>query len=180
MSRIGKKPITLSDEVTIDQNGKVVNVKGPKGQLSMILESDSVKLEVQNGIVNLTRVAEDKNTRSLHGLYRATLSNLIQGVLEGYQKDLELQGVGYKVQLKGTNLEFALGYSHPVVFSAPEGIQFRVEGTNKINVSGIDKHLVGQVAAKLRELRSPDPYKGKGVRYVGEVIRKKQGKSVKK
>jgi large subunit ribosomal protein L6 len=180
VSRIGKKPITLVEKLEIQQDGQEVRVKGPKGELAMVIDTPNVKLQITDGVATLVRSSEDKTTKSLHGLYRATLFNLIQGVLSGFQKDLELQGVGYRVQLKGTNLEFSLGFSHPVVFSAPDGIQFKTEGTNKISVIGIDKHLVGQVAAKLRELRSPDPYKGKGVRYVGEYIRKKQGKSVKK
>ena len=180
MSRIGKKPITLADKVVIEQNGQEITVKGPKGELSMVINSPNVKIEIIDGVITVVRASEDKTTKALHGLYRATLSNLINGVLNGYQKDLELQGVGYRVQLKGNNLEFALGFSHPVVITAPEGIHFKTEGTNKISVIGIDKHLVGQIAANLRKLRSPDPYKGKGVRYVGEFIRKKQGKSVKK
>ncbi len=180
MSRIGKKPITLADKVAIEQNGQEITVKGPKGELSMVINSPNVKIEIVDGVIAVVRASEDKTTKALHGLYRATLANLINGVLNGYQKDLELQGVGFRVQLKGDKLEFALGFSHPVVITAPEGIQFKTEGTNKISVMGIDKHLVGQIAANLRKLRSPDPYKGKGVRYVGEFIRKKQGKSVKK
>lgn len=180
MSRLGKKPIQVPSGVKIDIQKENVNVEGPKGKLSLAFDP-KVAITFEDNILTFT-VPEtaDKSLRAKHGLYRVLVQNMINGVTEGFKKDLELVGVGYRTQLKGKSLEFALGFSHPVTVDPPAGIEFVVEGNNKISVSGIDKQLVGHVAANIRALRKPDPYKGKGVRYAGEYIRKKQGKTVKK
>jgi len=161
-------------EVSVD--GSAVSVKGPKGTLTHIV-SAPITVVVEDGTVQVSRPNDERESRSLHGLTRSLIANMIQGVSEGYTKQLEIVGTGYRVQAKGANLEFALGYSHPVPFNAPDGITLSVEGNNKVPVSGIDKQQVGQVAAKIRSLRLPDPYKGKGVRYAGEQIRRKAGKA---
>jgi len=180
VSRVGKKIINLPKDVQVVCGDNAIEVSGPKGKLLLENMSKSIVLEISEGVITFTRLSEDKTTRALHGLYRATLANLITGVQSGFKKDLELQGVGYKVILKGKNLEFSLGFSHPVVIEPPKGIEFTVDGATKLSISGIDKQLVGQVTADIRALKSPDPYKGKGIRYQGEFIKKKQGKSVKK
>ncbi len=167
-------PVPAGVEVKID--GSNVSVKGPKGTLSLVVASPiTVALEENNVVV--TRPDDERNSRSLHGLTRTLISNQITGVTEGFTKGLEIVGTGYRVTAKGSDIEFALGYSHPILVKAPEGITFTVEGNTKVSVSGIDKQAVGEVAANLRKLRKPEPYKGKGVRYAGEVVRRKAGKS---
>ncbi len=176
MSRIGKLPVAVPAGVDIDLRDLLVRVKGPKGELQQpILEHVTVKLD--GGQLVVERKSDDKAGRSAHGLTRTLISNMVEGVTKGFRKSLELQGVGYRAAKAGTNLNLSLGYSHPVTFTAPDGITFTVEGTNKIHIDGIDKQKVGQVAAEIRDLRPPEPYKGKGVRYEGEVVRKKMGKA---
>lgn len=176
MSRIGRLPISVPAGVEVSVDGSVVQVKGPKGELTHTVPAP-ITVVVEDGTVQVSRPNDERESRSLHGLTRSLIANMIQGVSEGYTKQLEIVGTGYRVQAKGANLEFALGYSHPVPFNAPDGITLSVEGNNKVTVSGIDKQQVGQVAAKIRSLRLPDPYKGKGVRYAGEQIRRKAGKA---
>ncbi len=177
MSRIGRLPITVPSGVTVDIDGSTVTVKGPKGQLSHTVVEPIVVAKAEDGTLEVTRPNDERMSRSLHGLTRTLVSNMVVGVTDGYRKDLEISGTGYRVAAKGDDLEFALGYSHPVFIEAPQGITFAVETPTKFSVSGIDKQQVGEVAAKLRKLRKPDPYKGKGVRYAGEVIRRKAGKA---
>jgi large subunit ribosomal protein L6 len=176
MSRIGRLPIPVPAGVEVKIDGSTVSVKGPKGTLSLEVASPiTVALEENNVVV--TRPDDERNSRSLHGLTRTLISNQIVGVTDGFTKGLEIVGTGYRVTAKGSDIEFALGYSHPILVKAPEGITFTVEGNTKVSVSGIDKQAVGEVAANLRKLRKPEPYKGKGVRYAGEVVRRKAGKS---
>jgi large subunit ribosomal protein L6 len=175
MSRIGRLPITVPSGVEVKIDGSNVAVKGPKGELSHVVASP-IEIALEEGTVTVTRPNDERESRSLHGLTRTLISNMIVGVTDGYEKQLEVIGTGYRVQAKGSDLEFALGYSHPVPVKAPEGISFKVEG-NKVTVAGIDKQRVGETAANIRKLRRPDPYKGKGVRYAGEVIRRKAGKA---
>ena len=176
MSRIGKMPIPVPAGVEVKIDGNDVSVKGPKGQLALTVASPiTVALEDSNVIV--TRPDDERISRSLHGLTRTLISNQIVGVTEGYSKALEIVGTGYRVTAKGSDIEFALGYSHPILVKAPAGITFTIDGNTKVIVSGIDKQAVGEVAANLRKLRKPEPYKGKGVRYAGEVVRRKAGKS---
>ena len=176
MSRIGRLPISVPAGVEVNGDGNLVTVKGPKGELSHKVASPITVALNENEIV-VSRPNDERLSRSLHGLTRTLIQNLIIGVTSGYEKKLEIVGTGYRVTPKGNDLEFALGYSHPINITAPEGITFAVEGANKLTVSGIDKQLVGQVAANIRGLRKPDPYKGKGVRYAGEHIRRKVGKA---
>jgi large subunit ribosomal protein L6 len=176
MSRIGRLPITVPAGVEVNIDGATVSVKGPKGELNHVVASP-ISVSLEEGTVSVTRPTDDRVARSLHGLTRTLIDNMIIGVTQGYSKGLEIHGTGYRVQAKGADLEFALGYSHPVNVSAPEGISFTVEGANKLTVSGISKQQVGEVAANIRKLRKPDPYKGKGVRYAGEIIRRKVGKA---
>ncbi len=178
MSKIGKKPIDIPTgvAVSIDKDKNEIIVKGPKGELRNNFAS-SIQIEVKDNQVFLRPKDETRKTRALWGLWRTLVSNMIRGVEKGYEKKLELQGVGYKVSKKGRDLDLSLGFSHPVVFKAPEGIEFEVE-KNIITVSGIDKQKVGQVAADIRSLKKPEPYKGKGIRYVGEYVRRKVGKKV--
>ncbi|APF41507.1 50S ribosomal protein L6 [Neomicrococcus aestuarii] len=176
MSRIGRLPITVPAGVEVKIDGPVVNVKGSKGELSHTVPSVITVAQEENTLT-VSRPNDERDSRALHGLTRTLIANMIQGVTEGYSKALEIHGTGYRVQAKGANLEFALGYSHPVVVEAPEGISFTVEGANKLTVSGISKQQVGEVAANIRKLRKPDPYKGKGIRYAGENIRRKVGKA---
>ena len=176
MSRIGRLPISVPAGVEVSVDGSAVSVKGPKGTLTHAVAAP-ITVAVEDGTVQVSRPNDERESRSLHGLTRSLIANMIQGVSQGYAKQLEIVGTGYRVQAKGANLEFALGYSHPVPFNAPDGITLSVEGANKVTVSGIDKQQVGQVAAKIRSLRLPDPYKGKGVRYAGEQIRRKAGKA---
>jgi large subunit ribosomal protein L6 len=168
--------VTVPAGVDVTLGDSVVVVKGPKGQLSQhVLPVVTITLE--DGVIVVARKSDDKPGRSAHGLTRTLIANMIDGVTKGFRKSLELQGVGYRVNKAGSDLNFSLGYSHPVTFSPPEGIAFSVEGTNKIHVEGIDKQRVGQVAAEIRNLRPPEPYKGKGIRYEGETVRKKLGKA---
>ncbi|MHA6792723.1 50S ribosomal protein L6 [Pseudonocardia bannensis] len=176
MSRIGKLPIPVPSGVDVAIEGRTVTVKGPKGTLShTVIEPITVARE--DGVIVVGRPDDERKTKAFHGLSRTLVNNLVVGVTAGYEKKMEIHGVGYRVALKGSNLEFALGFSHPVVIEAPEGITFTVETPTRFSVSGIDKQLVGEVAANIRKLRKPDPYKGKGVRYAGEVIRRKVGKT---
>jgi large subunit ribosomal protein L6 len=177
MSRIGRLPITVPAGVDVTIDGADITVKGPKGTLTHTVPAPITVQRAEDGTLQVTRPNDERMARSLHGLTRTLVANMVAGVTEGYTKKLEIVGTGYRVIAKGTDLEFALGFSHPVVIPAPEGISFAVETPTRFSVSGIDKQQVGEVAAKLRKLRKPDPYKGKGVRYEGEVIRRKAGKA---
>lgn len=177
MSRIGKLPIQVPAGVDVTIDGRAVSVKGPKGSLSHTVAAPIDVARDEDGAIVVTRPNDERQSRALHGLSRSLVANMITGVTEGYIKALEISGVGYRVQAKGSNLEFALGYSHPVVVEAPEGISFKVDSATKLSVEGIDKQKVGEVAANIRKLRKPDPYKAKGVKYAGEVIRRKVGKA---
>ena len=176
MSRVGKKPIDITGGVKIQKTAQEVSVKGPKGELSARVHDD-IGFEIKDNQVFLTRKSDAKEIRSLHGLWRALMQNMVKGVTEGYARKLELVGVGYKAELKGKKLQVALGFSHPILFSPPDSIKIEVPTPTSIVVSGIDKQLVGQVAAKIRSFRPPEPYKGKGVKYEGEHIRRKAGKA---
>ena len=176
MSRIGRLPLSVPKGVEVTINGQDVTVKGPKGDLKHTI-TEPITASFEDGILTVSRPDDKPENRSLHGLSRALIANLVEGVAKGYTKTLEIHGVGYRVQARGANLEFSLGYSHPVVVEPPEGITFRVEKPTILHVEGIDKQLVGQVAANIRGLRKPDPYKAKGVRYQGEHIRRKAGKA---
>jgi large subunit ribosomal protein L6 len=176
MSRIGRLPIPVPSGVDIAIDGQAVSVKGPKGSLSLTV-AEPIAVERQDGVLNVTRPNDEGKVRALHGLSRTLIANMVTGVTSGYSKTLEIVGVGYRVAAKGKDLEFSLGFSHPVVVTPPEGIAFRVEAPTRFVVEGIDKQLVGETAARIRKLRKPDPYKAKGVRYQGEVIRRKVGKA---
>jgi large subunit ribosomal protein L6 len=177
MSRIGRLPIPVPSGVDVAIDGQTVNVKGPKGQLSHTVAAPIAVERTEDGVLQVTRPDDERESRALHGLSRTLIANMITGVTEGYSKTLEIVGVGYRVQARGSDLEFALGFSHPVPVKAPDGITFTVEAPTRLRVTGIDKQQVGQVAANIRKLRKPDPYKGKGVRYQGEVIKRKVGKT---
>ena len=177
MSRIGRLPITVPSGVDVAIDGQTVTVKGPKGTLSHEVAEPIVVERQDDGTLAVTRPDDGRSSRSLHGLSRTLVANMVIGVTDGYRKTLEISGTGYRVVAKGQGLEFALGFSHPVEIPAPEGITFNVETPTRFHVEGIDKQKVGEVAANLRKLRKPDPYKGKGVRYEGEVIRRKAGKA---
>ncbi|MFV0406180.1 MAG: 50S ribosomal protein L6 [Propioniciclava sp.] len=178
MSRIGKLPIAIPSGVEINLDGQDVAVKGPKGSLSLTVAEPINVGRNDDGQIEVTRPDDEPQNRALHGLTRTLVHNMVIGVTEGYEKKLEIVGVGYRVMAKGpTQLEFALGYSHPVVVNAPEGITFAVEKPTAFSVQGVDKQLVGEVAANIRKLRKPEPYKGKGVRYAGERVRRKVGKA---
>ena len=179
MSRIGRLPIDVPTGVTVDIAGQSVTVKGPKGSLNFVV-AEPIEVSPTEGVLAVTRPDDERRSRALHGLSRTLISNMVIGVTSGYEKSLELVGTGYRVAAKGTDLEFQLGFSHPVLVSAPEGISFQVESPVKLKVSGIDKQKVGEVAANIRKIRPPEPYKGKGVRYEGEVVRRKAGKAGKK
>jgi len=176
MSRIGRKPIPLPAEVEIKLSGNDITVKGPKGELRRSLPHD-MRIDITDGVVTVTRPSENRIHRSMHGLTRTLIANMVQGVSEGFRKNLEIVGVGYRAQMAGEKLALQLGYSHPVEMVPPEGIAFSMEGNNRITVAGINKELVGETAAKIRSLRPPDHYKGKGVRYQGEYVRLKAGKA---
>src|SRR6202165_691675 len=176
MSRIGKLPVAVPSGVDVTLNDSNVVVKGPKGQLEPRIRAVS-DVSIEGGQVIVTRRSDDKPGRSAHGLTRTLVANMIDGVTKGFRKSLELQGVGFRVNKAGGDLNFSLGYSHPVTYAAADGSAFTVEGTNRVHVEGIDKQRVGQVAAEIRNLRPPEPYKGKGIRYAGEVVRKKLGKA---
>ena len=177
MSRIGKQPVPVPSGVDVVIDGQTVSVKGPKGTLGLSVAEPITVARGDDGAILISRPDDERRSRSLHGLSRTLVANLITGVTEGYTTKMEIFGVGYRVQQKGNNLEFALGYSHPVLIEAPEGITFAVESPTKFSVSGIDKQKVGQISSNIRRLRRPDPYKGKGVRYEGEQIRRKVGKT---
>jgi large subunit ribosomal protein L6 len=177
MSRIGKLPVTVPPAVEVSLDADLVRVKGPKGELQQRFLSRVVDVRVDDGSVVVQRRGEAREHRAAHGLTRTLIANMVEGVSKGFRKSLELQGVGYRVSKAGEKLNFTLGYSHPVEFAAPAGVALSVEGQNKIHVDGIDKQVVGQVAAEIRGLRPPEPYKGKGIRYAGEVVRKKLGKA---
>jgi large subunit ribosomal protein L6 len=179
MSRIGRKPIDLPGGVAVTVEPGLVKVKGPKGELSQAVSQD-ITVDVSESGVNVTRPTDRGEHRALHGLTRTLIANMVTGVTQGYEKKLEIVGTGYRVQARGQSLEFALGYSHPITVNPPEGIAFAVEAPTRFSVSGIDKQQVGEVAANLRKLRKPDPYKGKGVRYAGEQVKRKVGKAGKK
>jgi large subunit ribosomal protein L6 len=176
MSRIGRLPIEIPAGVDVAVNGSDVTVKGPKGELSLTVK-EPITVEVAENQVLVTRPNDERESRSLHGLTRTLIANQVLGVTQGYSKGLEVVGTGYRVTARGTAVEFALGFSHPVIVEPPAGISFTVEGNNRMTVSGIDKQAVGEVAANIRKIRKPEPYKGKGVRYAGEVVRRKAGKS---
>lgn len=176
MSRIGRLPISVPAGVEVKVDDNLVSVKGPKGTLGLTVASP-ITVALEENTITVTRPNDERNSRSLHGLTRTLIDNLIIGVTAGYEKKLEIVGTGYRVVAKGKDLEFALGFSHPVAIQAPEGITLTVESPTKLSVSGIDKQQVGEVAANIRKLRKPDPYKGKGVRYAGEIIRRKVGKA---
>jgi large subunit ribosomal protein L6 len=176
MSRIGRLPIVIPSGVDVTIDGRQVSVRGPKGELSLTVK-EPIEVSLNDGVVTVTRPSDEGEIRALHGLSRSLIANMVTGVTEGYRKTLEIVGVGYRVQARGRDLEFALGFSHPVPVPAPDGITFRVETQTRFVVEGIDKQQVGEVAANIRKLRKPDPYKGKGVRYQGEQIRRKVGKA---
>lgn len=175
MSRVGRKPILIPKAVTVAVEGETVRVEGPKGKLSRMVHA-GLTVSLQDSRLLVQRSSDHRTVRALHGLTRALLANMVQGVTEGFEKKLEIVGIGYRAQLQGRTLQLTLGYSHPVIFPLPEGIQAEVDKQTFVTIRGADKELVGQTAAKLRALRKPDPYKGKGVRYVGEMIRRKVGK----
>ena len=179
MSRIGRMPITVPAGVEVSISGQEVAVKGPKGSLSRVI-AEPIHVSQTDGVISIVRPNDERLSRSLHGLSRTLVANMIEGVTAGYTKTIEIVGVGYRVVEKGADLEFALGYSHSVPFPAPEGITFKIESPTKFSITGIDKQLVGEVAAKIKKLRKADPYKGKGLRLSGEVVRRKQGKTGKK
>jgi large subunit ribosomal protein L6 len=177
MSRIGRLPIPVPAGVDVAITGQDVTVKGPKGQLALTVVQPIVVAKAEDGTLAVTRPNDERQNRSLHGLTRTLIANMVTGVTTGYSKSLEIVGVGYRVQPKGAGLEFALGYSHSIQVDAPEGIAFTVESPTKLTVTGIDKQQVGEVAANIRKLRKPEPYKGKGIRYAGEAVRRKVGKA---
>ncbi|MEX0801135.1 MAG: 50S ribosomal protein L6 [Dehalococcoidia bacterium] len=176
MSRIGKQPITIPSGVQVDVKGQTVTVKGPKGELSREVPR-AMKITIEDGTVSVARPNDNPRHRSIHGLTRTLIANMVTGVSEGFSKTLELQGVGYRAAMQGTDLVLAVGYSHPVEMPPPPGIEFEVEGTSKVIVRGINKEDVGQTAADVRKVRPPEPYKGKGIRYEGEYVRRKAGKA---
>ena len=177
MSRIGKVPVPVPAGVDVTIDGAQVTVKGPKGTLEHTIPEPITVTRDDDGALVVARPDDQRESRSLHGLTRTLLANLVVGVTDGYTKRLEIHGTGYRVVAKGTDLEFALGFSHPVVVTAPEGISFQVDSPTRFSVSGIDKQQVGEVAANIRKIRKPEPYKGKGVRYAGEHVRRKAGKA---
>ena len=179
MSRIGRMPITVPSGVEVSINGQHVSAKGPKGTLALTV-AEPIKVAQADGVITVTRPNDERMVRSLHGLSRTLVANVIEGVTNGYSLTINIVGVGYRVAEKGKDLEFQLGYSHPITFPAPEGITYKVESPTKLIISGIDKQLVGETAAKVKKLRKADPYKGKGLRLEGEVVRRKAGKAGKK
>ena len=178
MSRVGNNPIQIPEGVEVRVEGAKVNVKGPKGELAREFDS-RMKIEQADNVVKVVRPNDEREVVALHGLTRSLLNNMVEGVSKGYEKKLELTGVGYRAMLKGRDLELQLGYSHPVVIKAPEGITFEAPSQEEIFVKGIDKQLVGEIAANIRKQRPPEPYKGKGIKYEGEHIRRKLGKAAK-
>ena len=180
MSRIGRKPIPVPSGVDVTISGQTVSVKGPKGILQHTLAEPITAERGDDGVLSVVRPNDERRAKELHGLSRTLVNNMIVGVTEGYKKTLEIAGTGYRVTAKGNDLEFALGFSHPVLVTPPDGIKFSVERPTVFSVEGIDKQQVGEVAANIRKIRPPEPYKGKGVKYQGEVIRRKAGKAGKK
>jgi large subunit ribosomal protein L6 len=178
MSRIGKQPIAIPDGVKVDLQGTRVTVEGPRGTLHQDVHP-RMKVAVEDGTVSVQRASDDRLDKSLHGLTRTLIANMVEGVTNGFEKRLEIQGVGYRAALQGRDIELQVGYSHPVRVPAPEGIEFEVPAPTRITVRGIDKQLVGEIAANIRKVRKPEPYKGKGIRYEGEYVRKKAGKAAK-
>jgi large subunit ribosomal protein L6 len=176
MSRIGKKPVVVPSGVKVEIEGSYVKVKGPKGELSRTLPSE-MALALDGEQITVTRPSDEKKHRALHGLTRSLINNMVDGVTTGFNKKLEIQGVGYRAEATPKGVRLLVGYSHPVDYDAPEGIELSVEGNNLVQVDGIDKELVGQVAAEIRKIRPPEPYKGKGIRYQGEHVRRKAGKA---
>jgi large subunit ribosomal protein L6 len=176
MSRIGRLPVTVPSGVDVTIDGRDITVQGPKGTLQHTVP-DPLTIVREDDVIRVTRPNDEGKVRALHGLSRTLIANMVTGVTDGYRKTLEIVGVGYRVQARGSNLEFSLGYSHPVTVTPPEGISFRVEAPTRFVVEGIDKQQVGEIAAKIHKLRKPDPYKGKGVRYQGEQVRRKVGKA---
>ena len=176
MSRVGRQPIPISPDVKVEMRGNHVTVRGPRGELSRDLPAE-IRFQLEDGELRVTRPSDASRHRSLHGLTRTLLANMVIGVKEGFTKTLEMQGVGYRAQQQGDQLVLSVGLSHTVEISPPEGIALEVEGTNRIHVRGIDKEKVGQVAAEIRRVRPPEPYKGKGIRYAGERVRRKAGKA---
>jgi large subunit ribosomal protein L6 len=178
MSRIGKQPIEIPTGVQVEVTGTRVTVTGPKGTLEQGVDRD-MKVVVENGHVRVERPSDEREHKALHGLTRSLIANMVDGVTQGFEKRLEIHGVGYRAALRGSDLELQVGYSHPVTMVPPDGIEFEVPAPNRVVIRGIDKHLVGQVAANVRKVRKPEPYKGKGIRYEGEYVRKKSGKAAK-
>jgi large subunit ribosomal protein L6 len=179
MSRVGKQPITLPDKVTLKTGAdRVVQVEGPKGKLSFALP-EGINLKLEDKTIHIERLSEDRKVRSLHGTSQRLISNMVHGVSQGFKKDLEIQGVGFRAAVKGAHLDLSLGYSHPLLHPIPAGLKVTVNENTKISVEGIDKQVVGQFASDVRSYYPPEPYKGKGVRYAGEHVRRKEGKSVK-
>jgi large subunit ribosomal protein L6 len=176
MSRIGKAPIAVPQGVEVKQAGSAVEVKGPKGMLLQRIPT-GISLEIGAGVVHVKRKGDAKTVRSLHGLIRTLIANMVQGVTKGFEKELEIVGIGYRANVQGKNLQLNLGYSHPVLYPIPQGIELAVEKQTRITVKGIDKQKVGQVAAEIRGFKKPEPYKGKGIRYIGEQVRRKAGKA---
>lgn len=178
MSRIGKLPIEIPQAVDVQIKNSLVTVKGPKGELQQMVDPGMI-LEMKDGVLNVNRPSDERNWRSLHGLTRTLLNNMVVGVTSGYQKVLLIEGVGYKAELRGKSLVLSMGFSHPIVFYPPEGIKIDVPSPTRIEISGIDKELVGEVSAKIRAFKKPEPYKGKGIRYDNETVRRKAGKTAK-
>lgn len=176
MSRIGKLPVTLPQGITVNQVGGTLKVKGPKGTLETPVPA-GITCKVESGSVQFSRASENRQQRALHGLARALLANAVTGVSTGWTRDLEIQGIGYRAVLQGKNLEFALGYAHSITFPIPDGIEVKVDRQTRLSISGADRQKVGQVAADIRALRPPEPYKGKGIRYTDEIVKKKVGKT---
>src|SRR5207249_2651174 len=178
MSRIGKQPIAIPKGVEVSVDGARVAVKGPRGSLEQAFHRD-MRIVQEDGTLRVERPSDERLHRSLHGLTRTLVANMVEGVTNGFEKRLEIVGVGYRAALRGSDLELQVGYSHPVTFRPPQGIEFEVPAQNRVTVRGIDKQLVGEVAAEIRKIRKPEPYKGKGIRYEGEYVRKKAGKAAK-
>ncbi|OGP93694.1 MAG: 50S ribosomal protein L6 [Deltaproteobacteria bacterium RBG_16_54_18] len=176
MSRIGKAPIAVPKGVEVKQAGSTMEVKGPKGMLSQAIPS-GIALQIDGGVITVKRQDDTKHVRSLHGLLRTLIANMVTGVTEGFSKRLEIVGIGYRANLQGRNLQLSLGYSHPINYAIPEGIDVAVDKQTAITVTGVDKQKVGQVASEIRSFKKPEPYKGKGIRYVGEQVRRKAGKA---
>lgn len=178
MSRIGKQPIEVPQGITVELKDGVITVKGPKGELKRKIHPN-ITVEISENTINVTRVDDQKENKALHGLFRSLISNMVEGVSKGFEKKLEIVGVGYRAQASGSKITLSLGYSHPIEYKAPEGIMFEIDAEKKniITVTGIDKEIVGQVAAKVRSYRKPEPYKGKGIRYIDEYVARKAGKA---